>query len=120
MRVYYNHTDAGGVVYHSCYLTFCEQARSEVFFKNNIFFNKDEGYIVKELKANYLKPAKLGDILTIKSKLLEIKNASLKLHQEIFKDNEKIFEMDIVLVYTKNGKITKIPKEHKKVIDEFR
>ena len=36
-RIYYNHTDAGGIVYHSNYITFCEQARSEIFFKHNIF-----------------------------------------------------------------------------------
>ncbi|MEO1924091.1 MAG: hotdog domain-containing protein, partial [Nautiliaceae bacterium] len=58
-RIYYNHTDAGGIVYHSNYITFCEQARSEYFFKHKIFF-ENEGYMVKELTAKYIKPAKLG------------------------------------------------------------
>ena len=117
-RIYYNDTDAGGIVYHSNYITFCEQARSELFFQKGIFF-EDDGYVVKELKAKYIKPAKLGDIIDIKIKPKEVKKASLSLIQEIFLRNEKIFELDITLVYVKSGKPSKIPQDHLEIINEL-
>ena len=118
VRIYYDSTDAGGIVYHTEYLKFCEQARSEIFFKKNIFF-ENEGYVVKEIKASYIGSAKLGDIIEIKTKLLELKKASVKILQEIYKDNKKIFEATILLAYLKNGKLSKIPQNHIEVLNEL-
>ena len=119
IRIYYDSTDAGGIVYHTEYIKFCEQARSEIFFKKNIFF-ENEGYVVKEINANYISSAKLGDIIEVKTNILEIKNASLKIHQGIFKKNKKIFEANIKLVYMKNSKISKIPPEHLEILNEYK
>jgi len=119
-RIYYNNTDAGGVVYHTEYIKFCEQARSEIFFQKGINFTQNSGYVVKELNAKYIKPAKLGDLIEIKTSLIELKNASIKLLQEIFLENEKIFSLNITLVYIENSKISKIPKKHLEVLDEFK
>ena len=118
-RIYYDSTDAGGIVYHTEYLKFCERARSEIFFQNNIFF-ENEGYVVKEIKANYINSAKLGDIIEVKTKIDEIKNASLTLTQEIYKENKKIFEAKIKLAYIKNNKLSKIPQEHLKILNEYK
>ena len=120
IRVYYDSTDAGGIVYHTEYIKFCEQARSEIFFSNNIFFEKNEGYVVKNLNATYIKPAKLGDMIEIKTYILDIKKASLKIHQEIYKKNEKIFEIDLNIAYLKNSKISKIPDHHLKLLNEYK
>ena len=117
-RIYYNHTDAGGIVYHSNYITFCEQARSEIFFSKGIYF-ENEGYVVKHINAKFLKPAKLGDIIEIKTKAKKIKNASIELIQEIYLKSEKIFEMEVTLVYIKNSKPSKIPQKHKEIINEL-
>ena len=119
VRIYYDSTDAGGIVYHTEYLKFCEQARSEIFFKNNIFF-ENEGYVVKEIKASFLSSAKLGDLLDIKTKLIEMKKVSLKIKQEIFKNKTKIFEAEITLAYLKNGKLSKIPQNHIKILNELK
>ena len=119
IRIYYDATDAGGIVYHTKYLEFCEQARSEIFFSNNIFF-ENEGYVVKNLEANFLKSAKLGDIIEVKTEIKEIKNASLNISQEIYKENTKIFEANIKLVYLKNAKISKIPQKHIKILNEYK
>jgi len=118
-RIYYDSTDAGGIVYHTEYIKFCEQARSEIFFKYNIFF-ENEGYVVKELKANFISSATLGDILEIKTFVIEIKNASVKIHQEIYKNEKKIFEADIKLAYIKNHKLSKIPQNHIKILNEYK
>ncbi|MCW1360201.1 YbgC/FadM family acyl-CoA thioesterase [Campylobacter sp. US33a] len=106
IRVYYEDTDAGGVVYHSNYLKFCERARSEIFFSKNVdIFDASKGhFLLVKANCNFLKPAKLGDILEIKTKLLELKKASLVISQEIFRKEEKLFSADFVLAFIKNSK----------------
>ncbi len=117
-RIYYDSTDTGGIVYHTEYIKFCEQARSEIFFSKNIFL-ENEGYVVNTLNANYIKSAKLGDIISIKTYITEIKRVSLKVHQEIFKKDEKIFEINLNLAFIKNGKITRIPQKHLEIFNEY-
>jgi acyl-CoA thioester hydrolase len=119
IRVYYEDTDAGGIVYHSNYLNFCERARSEIFFEKALKpFNNRGGFVVKNLKADFLKPARLGDTLFVKTQLLESKRVSLKLLQDIFLDSEVIFKMYITLVYLQDGKPKKIPDEFIKILNQ--
>jgi acyl-CoA thioester hydrolase len=119
-RIYYSHTDAGGIVYHTNYISFCEEARSEIFFSNNIFFEKDEGYVVKDLNAKFISSAKLGDIIEIETKILEIGKVKIKAIQSIYKENKKIFEMQITLAYLKNSKPSRIPEIHLKLLNEYK
>ena len=112
IRVYYEDTDCGGVVYHSNYLNFCERARSELFFQKGLSPHKtDEFFVVKSLEADYISPAVFGDELFIKTTLLEKKSASLVLHQEIKKDEKLLFSMKVKVAYLKKGKPSKIPNE---------
>lgn len=118
IRVYYEDTDAGGVVYHSNYLNFCERARSEVFFACGLSPVLEQGHFVaKNIEADYIASAKLGDELYVKSELLEMKGASFRLNQSIFRDNIKIFELYIKLVYiTFDAKPQKITTEVRNLI----
>jgi acyl-CoA thioester hydrolase len=110
IRVYYEDTDVGGVVYYANYLKFIERARSELFFERGLSPILDEGaFVVRSLKAEYLKPAKFGDVLEINTLCADIKSASITLHQEIFRDNEKLFEADVRLAFVNKGKPAKIP-----------
>lgn len=115
IRVYYEDTDAGGIVYHSNYLNFCERARSHLFFDVGRSPILEEGHFVaKHIEADYLKSAKLGDILDVATELAEMKNASFTLVQKVFRGDEKLFEMKIVLVYIDfDGKMQKIPEKEK-------
>lgn len=115
IRVYYEDTDVGGVVYHSNYLNFCERARSQLFFDAGRSPILEGGHFVaKHIEADYLKSAKFGDILEVKTSLLGIKNASFTLLQKIFREDEKVFEMIIDLVYIDfSGKMAKIPASEK-------
>jgi len=115
IRVYYEDTDVGGVVYLSNYLNFCERARSQLFFDAGRSPILEGGHFVaKHIEADYLKSAKFGDILAVKTTLIQIKNASFSLLQQIFREDEKIFEMKIDLVYINfAGNMTKIPAEEK-------
>jgi len=113
IRVYYEDTDAGGIVYHTNYIKYCERARSEIFFQNNYMPSDGEknGFVVKDIKADFISTASLGDLLEVETKILSIKNTSLVLLQEVYKDAKKIFSMEICLVYVdiKRAKPTRIP-----------
>jgi len=113
IRVYYEDTDTGGVVYHSNYLNFCERARSDAFFKKGMTpVLKNGHFVARKVIADYLSSAKLGDILEIKTELLQMKAASFTLKQTIFKEDVKIFELEILLAYINfEGKLQKLDKE---------
>ena len=119
LRVYYEDTDAGGIVYHSNYLNFCERARSDLFFKRGFSPVLENGHFVaKRIEADYILSAKLGDVLDIKTDLVAMYAASFELLQTIFRDDKKIFELKILLVYTNfEAKPQKITKEVKELID---
>jgi acyl-CoA thioester hydrolase len=110
IRVYYEDTDVEGIVYHAKYINFCERARSEIFFsKNKNPYFDDYYFVVKKIEANYFHPAYLGDMLEIKTAIKELRKVLVKLNQEIYRDGEKIFQLEIELVCLKNGKVAKIP-----------
>ena len=115
IRVYYEDTDAGGIVYHTKYINFCERARSDIFFDNGMLPTQGEksGFVVKHIEAEFLGSAKLGDLLEVKNTLLQMKRSSTTLLQEIFKEEQKLFSMEILLVYMEQGKISRIPEQFK-------
>ena len=118
-RIYYGDTDAGGIVYHPRYLAFCEEARSEIFFNHGITFD-ESFYVVKEINAKFLKPAKLGDTIDIKTAVTQIRRTYIVLIQEIYVEDKKIFEATITLVHLKDNKPAKIPPRHLEVINEYK
>ena len=92
IRVYYEDTDTGGVVYHSNYLNFCERARSEVFYERGLTPILENGHFVaRKVTGDFFASAKLGDILEIKSELVKLKAASFILKQYVYRDEVKIF-----------------------------
>lgn len=119
IRVYYEDTDCGGVVYHSNYLNFCERARSELFFQKGLSPHKgDEFFVVKKIEANYIKPARFADVLDIKTELIGVKNTSLIMEQNIYKDEEHLFSMRVTVVFLKNMKPSRIPQELMVIFNE--
>ena len=113
IRVYYEDTDAGGIVYHTRYINFCERARSDIFFNNNMLpvGGEKSGFVVRKINADFLGSAVLGDLLTVKSKLLQLKRTSATLLQEVYKDEKILFSMEILLIYMEKGKISRIPEQ---------
>jgi acyl-CoA thioester hydrolase len=113
IRIYYEDTDAGGIVYHTNYLKYCERARSELFFSNGLvpFDGEESGFVVRRVEANFLGSAKLGDIVEVKTELVQIKRVSITLKQKILKGKKEIFNAYITLAFIKNSKPSKIPEE---------
>ena len=113
IRVYYEDTDSGGIVYHTRYVNFCERARSEIFFNNGMMPTGGEksGFVVRKINADFLGSAKLGDLLEVKSRLVELKRSSTTLLQEVWLGEQKLFSMTILLIYMDHGKISRIPEQ---------
>jgi len=124
VKVYYEDTDAGGVVYYANYLKFLERARSEAIYSlgcSNTGLLDRYGIllIVKSCNIEYKKPAKFEDKLDIVSEVSSFTKTSLILKQNILRDNELISEADIHLVTVdKNGKPSKIPNELKQNLEK--
>jgi len=123
IRIYYEDTDAGSIVYHTNYIKFCARARSEAFFQAGLNFTKEGGYfVVSSLEAKFIASAVLGDEIFVRSKVLEIKKASLVLEQEIYKFDDKnteklLFRATITLAFMKEEKLAKINDEIKKFLE---
>ncbi len=82
--------------------------------------NGDAFFVVRDLKAIFLKSATLGELLSIKTKVLSTTRASFALLQEIYNEkSEKIFSMEIKLVYIKNSKPIRIDEEMLKIVENF-
>ena len=124
VKVFYEDTDAGGVVYYANYLKFFERARTEAIAEIGLSNNKllkDFGIliIVKSCNIDYKKPAKLEDQLEIRSIITSISNTSFKMMQKAFRDKELLTSCEIHLVIVeKNGKPTRIPDELRKKIQD--
>lgn len=118
IRIYYEDTDAGGIVYHTNYIKYCERARSELFFEKELHPTDGEnsGFVVRHIDANFLGMAFLGDLLNVTTQLTAKRNSSLVLKQSIFKNKECIFEMDITMVFVRSGKPSKIPEHMSEIL----
>ena len=123
VKVYYEDTDAGGVVYYANYLKFLERARTEALLSiglSNTKIKKKFGtlIIVKSCNIEYKKSAYLEDDLQIKSFVESISKTSFLMNQSIFKDEELIVEAKIHLVFiNEKYKPVKIPE---KILSDFK
>ena len=117
LKIYYEDTDSGGVVYYANYLKFLERARTEALFSIG-FSNKkvketfNSLIIVKSCNIEYRKSAFLEDELTVRSFVKSITKTSFFMNQIITKDKEVIVEAQVHLVFVNTeGKPVKIPDE---------
>jgi len=117
LKIYYEDTDAGGVVYYANYLKFIERARTEMINKlgftlTTLLKKYDRLFLVKKIECDYIESCKLEDTLNVQSNILVLKNASFELEQNILKQNKIIFRSKIVMVCVNSqGAPSKIPNE---------
>ena len=117
IKVYYEDTDSGGVVYYANYLKFLERARTEALFSIGYSNKKikekfNSLIIVKSCNIDYKKSANLEDELKIRSFVKSITKTSFFMNQIISRDEEIIVDAKIHLVFVnKNGRPVKIPDE---------
>lgn len=104
VRVYYEDTDAGGVVYHANYLRFFERARSDMLALAGADIATalragEGGYVVAEAALKYLRPARLGDALTITSRLEDVRTAACVIQQRVIRDDQVLVEGRLTVAF---------------------
>ena len=115
LRVYYEDTDAAGVVYYANYLKFAERARTELLHQAgldqmHIKAEDDVVFAVRACNADYLRPARLGDLIAVRTAIEKVGGASITLRQSVVCDDVELVVMRITLVCMhSDGRATRIP-----------
>jgi acyl-CoA thioester hydrolase len=104
LRVYFEDTDAGGVVYHANYLRFMERARSDMLrvagIDQRAALESGEGvYMVAEVAIRYRRPARLDDELVVVSRLKELRAASCVIHQRVMRKLEVMADAEVTAAF---------------------
>ncbi|HEY3588717.1 MAG TPA: tol-pal system-associated acyl-CoA thioesterase [Buttiauxella sp.] len=103
VRVYYEDTDAGGVVYHASYVAFYERARTEMLrhhkFNQQDLLAERVAFVVRRMTVDYLAPARLDDLLEIQSEITSMRGTSMVFTQRIVNaDNQVLNEAEVLIV----------------------
>jgi acyl-CoA thioester hydrolase len=119
IRVYYEDTDLGGIVYYANYLRFIERARSEWLRDLGIDQIKmrneqDAIFVVTKLKVDYLLPAYFDDMLTVDTKIQIVSPVRAYFYQDIFRQEDVIFKAEVCVTCTStSGKVQRLPEKIK-------
>ena len=102
VRVYWEDTDAGGVVYYANYLKFLERARSEWLraldiHQGELAAQEDVLFVVRRVEADYLRPARFDDALRVQCRITELGRASLTMAQQVLRDDEVLLSAQVKL-----------------------
>lgn len=102
IRVYYEDTDAGGIVYYANYLKFAERARTEMlrdYDAAHSLLQENHGltFVVKHCSVNYHYPARLDDLLDIRTSVRKIGGASINLDQRVYHGDRRLVSLDVHL-----------------------
>ncbi|MEW6570448.1 MAG: YbgC/FadM family acyl-CoA thioesterase [Nitrospirota bacterium] len=113
--MYYEDTDAGGVVYYANYLKYLERARTEFFLDRhiNVAEYHDKGYffVVIHVDINYKKPARLGDIIDVTTNVAGMTNATITLRHKILRGAMPIVEANVkIACIDRKGKPQRLPE----------
>ena len=117
LSVYYEDTDLAGIVYYANYLKFIERARSEwvqALGIDQMRLKAEYGVVfaVRRIEADYLQAAKFGDRLQVRTRVLELTGARVRLEQKVERDTETLFTANVTLIaLTEGGKATRLPAE---------
>ncbi|HXJ08577.1 MAG TPA: YbgC/FadM family acyl-CoA thioesterase [Burkholderiales bacterium] len=109
--MYYQDTDAGGVVFHAQYLAFMERARTELLNEAGIDLARiaEESrvlFLVFKLAVTYHRPGKLNDLLSVSAEVAKIGRASLVFRQRVERGGELLVEADVTLALVDRDKLT--------------
>jgi acyl-CoA thioester hydrolase len=116
VRVYYEDTDAAGIVYYANYLKFAERARTEMLRTFGVSQQamreaKGVAFAVRRCQVEYMAPAKLDDMLEIRTRITELRGAAIEAEQVVSRDNDQLVRLNVMLVCVgPGGNATRIPK----------
>lgn len=124
IRIYYEDTDSGGVVYHSNYLKFMERARTEWlrYFKidqKSLRDNFDLMFVVHEIDIKFIRPAIFNDEIEVHTKLEKLGSVKIELNQKIFRSSDLLIEsrVGVASVNSSTMKPMRIPNDIKLLME---
>jgi acyl-CoA thioester hydrolase len=117
LRVYYQDTDAGGIVYHANYLCFAERARAEALRAMGIphaEMVRQHGvmFVVRRIKIDYQRPARLDDEIKIHTRVIEVGGATATLRQDFWRDSDSLVVLEVGLGCARlaDGRAVRMPE----------
>ncbi len=120
VRIYYEDTDFSGIVYHASYLRFMERGRTNYLrllgANHRALFEQTQkeapgfAFVVRRMAIEFLKPARMDDVLEIVTEPAEVKGASISLHQQVMRDGETLVDAVVQVAFVSDGRARPIPK----------
>ena len=120
VRVYYEDTDFSGIVYHASYLRFMERGRTDylrlIGADHRAMFEAAEreapgfAFVVRSMAIEFLKPARMDDVLEVLTAPQEVKGASVVLHQQVARAGEVLIGAQVRVAFVSGGRARPIPK----------
>lgn len=126
IRVYYEDTDFSGVVYHASYLRFMERGRTELIralgIEQRELFDGETalGFAVRKMTIDFLRPAVMDDLLTVETRSVEARGATMDLEQRVLRGEEVLIAAAVKVACVGAGRARRIPDELRKrlMLDE--
>ncbi|MFM2444963.1 MAG: tol-pal system-associated acyl-CoA thioesterase [Pseudomonadota bacterium] len=117
VRVYYEDTDFSGVVYHASYLRFMERGRTELLRARGVSQGTSLsaepgdrfGFAVRAMTIDFRRPARMDDLLTIETQVVEIGGASMELAQRVTRGDDLLVEATVRIACVVDGRPCRIP-----------
>jgi acyl-CoA thioester hydrolase len=120
IRVYYEDTDFSGIVYHASYLRFMERGRTNylrlIGADHRALFEATEreapgfAFVVRSMHIDFLKPARMDDVLEVVTEPSEVKGASVMLRQRVMRNDDVLVEAKVQVAFVSGGRARPIPK----------
>ena len=125
VRVFYEDTDAGGIVYYARYLHFAERARTEILRlagieQSELRARHDVVFAVRRCEVDYRRPARLDDLVEVRSRLVRLRGAQLSAVQSIWRAGEELVRLVVDLAALRgDGRPTRIPAPVRAALEPF-
>jgi acyl-CoA thioester hydrolase len=120
VRVYYEDTDFSGSVYHASYLRFMERGRTNylrllgadqrALFEETAREAPGFAFVVRAMQIEFLKPARMDDVLVVVTEPQEVRGASITLHQRVMREGEVVIDAQVKVAFVSGGRARPIPK----------
>ncbi|MEA2934125.1 MAG: acyl-CoA thioester hydrolase [Variibacter sp.] len=115
VRVYYEDTDFSGVVYHASYLRFMERGRTEflrqIGVDHRAMFEGETAvaFVVRAMQIEFLKAARMDDVLTIETAVSEVRGASIMMRQQVGRGDETLVTAELKIAMISGGRAQRLP-----------
>ena len=125
IRVYYEDTDFSGLVYHTNYLKFMERGRTELlrslsFTQSDLYDESGAlAFVVKSMSLDFVRPARMDDLITVVTRSIEMRGASWRLAQEVRRGDEVLVRAEVTVAAIRGGQAVRIPEKVRDALSRF-